>query len=94
MGADKGHCAEGIRTGSLSSIPLEKKQQVKRQIKRQKGEEGERRATEGNQKVRAQKIFHFVPFLPLPFHLIFQLSINYSALLLKQCRVLLSGSNK
>ena len=38
MGVDKGHCTEGIRTGSLSNIPLEKEQQVKRGIQRQEGE--------------------------------------------------------
>lgn len=34
MGVDKGHCTEGIRTGSLSNSLLEKEQQVKRELQR------------------------------------------------------------
>lgn len=54
MGVDKGHCTEGIRTGSLSNSPLEKEQQVKRGIQRRggrgRGEVGERlRATSRSQ---------------------------------------------
>lgn len=40
MGVDKGHCTEGIRTGSLSNRPLEKSSKSRGKHRRREGERG------------------------------------------------------
>lgn len=59
MGVDKGHCTEGIGTGSLSNSPLEKEQQVKRGIQRSREggvERGEGEQPAGHQTGRVSTL--------------------------------------
>lgn len=76
MGVDKGHCTEGIRTGSLSNSLLEKEKPVKRGIQRQRGREGEI-ACEGRSPDRTTFHFTFFPLFIL-HHVIFPLLLNYN----------------
>lgn len=86
MGVDKGHCTEGIRTGSLSNSPLEKKKKKERDRKKEKSSElreeykdrrGERgrggrggRASEGSRQVTDRTTFRFAFLLLFILHLL------------------------
>lgn len=66
MGVDKGHCTEGIRTGSLSNSLLVKEKPVKRGIQRQ----GERDSLGGQVTRQDDFPLYLLPALyPSPRHL-------------------------
>lgn len=78
MEVDKGHCTGGIRTGSLSNSLLEKEQQVKRGIQRQRKRERRKRREGSGRSPDRVSTLPFFPLLFIPHLLIFPLPINYS----------------